>query len=165
MTEHTQRKTIDGYVYEVTQLGFREGRHTLTRLIHFLGPTLAKTLKGVDGGLKVSEIKNLSNIKLAVVSALIEELSHSINDDDLDHFCQIFGDTTLVSVDLKHKDNLVPLDLEHQEIHFKGEYGRFFKWLWFCLEVNYAGFTSGLTDLAARVQSRQAGAKAVRASR
>lgn len=148
MPKEPQTRLIDGFEYEVTQLGFTEGRRALVRLIRAIGPTLGKALQNVDNKLDFSKIKNLEDVKVSVAGQIVEELSTCLTDEHLDYFCKVFGDNTLVSVSPANRANKVPLDMQWQERHFQGNYTSFFKWLWFCLEVNFAGFTDGLGALS-----------------
>jgi len=128
------------------------------RVIKFVGPTLANTLKNIDGGLDLQKIKNVEDLKVTVIGNIVEEISEAISEEALDYFCDVFGATTLVSAKQHDSKNLVLCDTSHQELHFMGAYDRFLKWLWFCLQVNFSGFTKGLSDLATKASaSTQAG--------
>lgn len=149
-----ETRNIDGWEYQVEPLGFKEGRRCLVRLIKLLGPTLANTLQNLEGGLDLEKIKDVGEVKVKVIGTIVQELTDGIDDETLDYFCRVFGEVTLASGEKGQKAG-IKLTAENQELHFKAAYDRFFKWLWFCLEVNYSGFTGGLTSIAAKFQRNQ----------
>ncbi len=140
----TKARTIGRFEYRVTQLGFKRGNATWIRLLKVLGPVLGKLLEG--GGFKGIGVEGLSG----GLSALAENLTQ----EDLEYFCEVFGESTIVHVSADKDPVLLP---KYQETHFAGQYGEMLKWLAFCVEVNYSDFFAAF---AARADGDQAGTTA-----
>lgn len=123
----TKSKTIGRYEYRVTQLGFKRGNATWIRLLKVLGPALGRLL---EGGRSLGS--------LAIADSL-GSLAANLTEDDLNYFCEVFGESTVVNVSADKQPILIP---KLQETHFAGQYGEMLKWLAFCVEVNYSDFLS-----------------------
>lgn len=130
----TESRAIGNSVFHVRQLGTRVGRATLTRLLKTLGPAMGAFLEGRD----LAKIEGEPSG--SAMAKVLAELSGSLSDEDLDYFCRTFGEATLVETEAGRQ---VPLTLETQELLFAGKYDELFKWLLFCLEVNYSSFLAG----------------------
>lgn len=127
-------KAIGNHTYRVRQLGAGEGRKALIRLVKILGPVFAPLLEGSG---KVGAGWSFLETKASDVGRAFEVLAERLSDQDLDYFCATFG----VCTELEWPDGRAkPLTLQEQELHFAGDYLAMFKWLAFCLEVNYSGF-------------------------
>jgi len=135
LEDKKQTRDIDGTTYEVTPLPFGIGRKALKRTVDVLAPLVAAAFEG-EGK--------------AGIGKVFDALPDALSDADLDFFSETFGNASRY-LDTQ-TGNMVPLVKANQELHFAGEYLRFFKWLTFSLEVNFAGFfagTAGKLDLAA----------------
>lgn len=141
----TERRTIDGHVYEVRQLGFHEGRRALVRFLKFIGPALANFLTG-ETKLGVSA-SGEAEIDGEAVGNVIREFLERLDEDELAYFCELFGQQTDVSAQ-PGSSKMIALDTELQDIHFAGRYGAATRWLIFCVEVNFGGFFKGAGALA-----------------
>ena len=132
---HTEEKQIGDHTFKISQLGSREGRRILVRLIKLLGPALGEI------------VESRGNIEQAIGAGL-SDLARNITNDDLTDLCQTFGNSTEVIIEGKP----VRLSIDFQEIFFAGRYGAMMKWLKACLEVNFADFTEllGATELSLR---------------
>ncbi len=140
----TEERLIGRYVYRVSQLGFTAGRQMLVRLTKALGPVLARMLEGAS--LATGKL-SVSGMSTASVAGALYELAERLTEADLEYACAVFGMQTVVVIDGRTPQ----LDKAFQELHFAGAYDEMIKWLGFCLEVNYSGFTSALGGLSAVV--------------
>ncbi len=123
-----QQRDIDGTTYEVTPLPTSIGLKALVRLLHIMSPVLAAAAK--DGS---NQDK---------VGGMLAALPTALSEGDLEYFTSIFGAQS------KYQDgpNWIPLLKQNQELHFAGKYGELFRWLVFCVEVNYKNFFVGITS-------------------
>jgi len=138
----TKSRVIGRYEYKVTQLGFKKGNATWVRLLKVLGPALGKLLE--TGA-------NLKSMNVAALSGPLAELAMTLTEEDLNYFCEVFGEATVVEVSADKKPILVP---KVQETHFAGQYGEMLKWLAFCVEVNYSDFMGAFAGPAAGDQAQ-----------
>ena len=130
-----KEKKIGRAVYRVEQLGTRKGRPAMVRLTKLLGPIMGKLLEGGDG----------KSVTTSGLAGALTELSDRISTEDLDHFCELFGEKTeLVLDDGKRPVLLLP----YQESWFAGHYGEMMQWLAFCAEVNFGDFFGAFKGLA-----------------
>lgn len=137
----TREKTIGNHTYYVRQLGATKGRQALVRLVKTLGPVLGAALGGMslEQMSKSKEPINVMDMDADTIAPLLESLATHINESDLEWFCDTFGECTQVKTP---EGGQVPLNKEKQELHFAGRYGEMFRWLGFCLEVNFKDFLS-----------------------
>jgi hypothetical protein len=122
--------TIGDFNYTITQLGAKQGRVVLARVMRAVAGAAgdAATSAGTDG----------AEAALVGMAKLVESLS----DADVDYFCDTFSKTTLVARE-STPDKQVPLADQFDD-HFAGRYGAMIKWLWAALETNYASFLGDL---------------------
>jgi hypothetical protein len=111
----TKTVTISGVEYQITQLGAKQGRAVLARLLKILGPAAEATNPVV-------------------------ELSKTVTEDELEFLCSTFAKVTQFSPE----SGKLFLLADQFDLHFAGKYGEMFQWLWACLEANYATFLGGL---------------------
>lgn len=128
---------IDGYSYEVRQLGALEALEVLDKI----KGAAAAALKDVD---KLAALQ-MGDTTITGLAA-IGQLAASIDAKDLRFVIDRFGKTTCVhegdrSPDLIFKGNSSKLDE-----HFSGRLLSMFKWLGFCCEVNFGDFLGGLRE-------------------
>ena len=124
LEERKKSKDIDGVTYEVTPLQFSIGRQALTRLTKVLSHILPEILND-----KEDENRALANA--------FRKLPEAISDDDIEYFVKTFGPTSSYR---SGNGNMVPMVPQNLELHFAGNYTAFFKWIAFCVEVNFGGF-------------------------
>jgi hypothetical protein len=120
-----QEKTIKGNTYRVKQLGAKEGRRVLARLLQILGggvAGLAEAFAG-DGG-KVSAFKG------------VQAIADQMTPEQMDFFCDTFAKLTQVTL----QDGKTPLLSDVFDEHFAGNYWEMTEWLLFALEVNFGNF-------------------------
>lgn len=129
----------DDLTIEVTQLPGIKGRKLLVRLYSVLGPAFAALVEGADGGTGAANVA--PDVELDAVSRAMTTLAHSLQEEDLEHVCKVFGATSRVRVG---ESGFVELTTEMQDLVFAGRYLEMFRWLGFALEVNYSGFFAGL---------------------
>lgn len=125
--EKKRSKEINGVVYEVAPLPFSIGKVALLKFSKIATPVIAQVL-GSDG-----------NHEAAVASA-IATLPALLTEEDLNYFTTEFGKQSKYKVG----DKMVPMTSTNIELHFAAEYGSYFKWLAFCVEVNFGGFFAEL---------------------
>lgn len=120
----SKTKSINGVEYTVTQLGAKEGRRLLTRLLKVAGPALGEAAKA--GG----------------VGSALEKIALNLNPDDIDYFCETLERTTTVRQGERN-----PRLSDISDLHFAGNYGDEAKWLVFAMEVNFGSFLALAGDL------------------
>lgn len=128
----TTIKEIDGHQFEITQLPFGRARRVLVRLSKEILPVLVTAMNGqADPQL--------------LATALREGLAQ-VSDADLEFYAEEFGHGSF----LCQPDGKKPrLDRSHREIVFGGKLLMFFKWLYACVEVNFADFFTEFSNLSA----------------
>ncbi len=126
-------KVIDGLEYKVTQLGAKEGRRLLTRLVKVAGPMMAGAGTGD-------------------VSGALERALGGLKDEDVDFLCDTLARSTEVQVDSTHQ----PLLADIFDSHFAGNYHNLMKWLAFALEVNFGSFFQMAVALKSAVSASPA---------
>lgn len=137
---NSEKTTIGGSEYKVTQLPYKPGHKLLLRLYRTLGPALADALEKVPDLPKEQKVLDVSVAQLApAVSGAVRGLSESLSEEDFDYTVGVLSEYTEIC---KGDDRWVPLKQE-MEFHFAGNYGELFQWLWFALKVNYGGFFKG----------------------
>lgn len=119
-------QTIGAYTYTVFPLTAIPGRRAFVRLAKALGPAL-----GVAATVKEGDETGMVNAFARLMGALSE--------DDVDYFCDLFAQSTTVRMG---KDEPKLFDIF--DIHFAGRYMEMFRWLAFCVGVNYGDFFAGL---------------------
>lgn len=129
---------IDGVSFKVEPLALKESRATFVRLVHMIGPAFAQMGKAVIGSKDVLDID--SEVALAAIGTLMTDM----REEDLDHCCRVFGAKTKMRAE---NGTYVPLS----DTIFAGRLTLMFKWLAFCIEVNYSDFLGVLKDMKARM--------------
>lgn len=153
----SEKTTIDGVGYEVTQLPYTQGRKLLLRLYKTLGPALAKGFANAPTLPQGASVVDVSVKDLApAFGGLIEGLADNLSEEDFDYLTETLAECTCISTE---KDKWVPLK-SSMEFHFAGNYGEMFAWLGFALKVNFGGFTKGQGSLTALLAKVRAAAKA-----
>lgn len=125
LTDKSKEKDIDGVIYEVTPLPAGIGIKALLRLTKLMA----------KGAAKVSR----ENDSKGQIGAMMEFVAEDLSEEDLMYFSKIMGDCSRY----KSGKDYVPLVSSNQEIHFSGNYGSYFKWLKFAIEVNFSSFLGG----------------------
>jgi len=133
----SEKKTINGHVYEVTQLPYSPGHKLLLLLGRKLGPALATAFAGIPNKKNVDlgdrEIATLAPAFSEALSKLLQDLDEASFDfmvETLAHYSKI---------EIK-EGVMAPLKGE-MEMHFASNYGELFQWLLFALRINYVGFS------------------------
>ena len=146
MARKTEKRTIDGITFEVTQLGFAKSRQAFVRLAKAVGPALAKI---ADSAPSLADMRKIAPGSLAEA---VETLISNVGDSDLEWFADVFGSVTRYSVD---GERWPFLRAEDREELFSGRILLFFAWLAFALEVNYSDFLSVLAPPPAADRGRE----------
>lgn len=134
MQIETKSRTIGSHVYHVRQLGSSDARKLLVRLTSTLGPVLGAAIpQGVA-------FKDLLALDIDFGKGL-SELATRLKEDDLEYVCRVLGSASQVDLG---GGKLVLLDLQCQELHFRGgQLKLLFQWLQFALEVQFSDFFPG----------------------
>jgi hypothetical protein len=93
------------------------------------------------------------------LSRTLTELAARLQEADLEFVVSEFGTTTELDVGGTGEDKRVPLNVQRQELHFAGRYAAMFRWVGFCLEVNYRDFfsASGTSTASGRARPEAEG--------
>jgi len=134
----TREISIDGTVYQVTQLGTRLGRKHLVTLLKFIGPGIG-TFIGSLGRAPGSGDAALEAGLAAGAGEALHELSGRLNEAQLVEVMDDFAKYTVVVV----SPELSPRLLDIFEDHFAGRYDLLARWFMFCLQINYQSFFVG----------------------
>jgi len=149
MRKKIKSEPIDGFTYEVTQLGAVEGRRMLVRISKIVLPTLGALIKDADFG-RLSDL-NIADIDIdSAAKALVE----AVDADSVDKIIESMSGITEIwgpgfgaaGAPMAH----------HFDDHFAGRYAAMLRWLAFALKVNFSDFFDGkgsVAKLAASLRS------------
>jgi hypothetical protein len=139
----TQRRTIRDCEYEVAPLGLETSLDVLFRVKAIFSPTLRE----VSASLATSK-EDERGVEMAIRTALAgaQKLIEVLTIDDVRYLRAKFSDTTTIHF----SDGKAPR-LANKPLHFEGpRMFDLFKWIAFCIEVNYASFfTDATTEIRA----------------
>lgn len=129
----TETKEIDGTTFEVRGLDLRTERAMFVRLVKLLGPAITDFAKTKDQ------------------TAALAKLLEVVDNEDLDYLILEFGKVSKFQIE---NGSTVPL----MDAAFKNGISTQMKWLWFCLEHQYASFLGAagstfLQDLKAKASA------------
>ena len=119
----TREHTIDGQIYSITQLGAKQGRLVLARVLRIVA--------GAAGAAQSVE----DPVEAAAAAAA--KLASALTDDEVNYLCDVFSKATQVTEGAK---GWALSDIFDD--HFAGRYGAMLQWLWAALETNYSSFLS-----------------------
>ena len=151
MREQSTRE-IDGFEYTATQLGFTDARRILTLLTKkglpgfVLG--LAGAVKGVQGG----GVQSLLDVDFTEIAEGALRLIQDLEEEDIVTLETAFGKACTVRLDTGNPY----LTSSTVAVHFRGRLLSYFKWLAFCVEVNYTDFFDVFRGLVGPAQSPSA---------
>lgn len=137
MSRETKRVEIQGHRYELTQLGAKDGRRVLARLMTRLAESTGSL--GDDIG------KDEAAVGLAIATKALKVF----DEDTVDWLCEVFGPATRLHVDEKGRDGK-PVHREPELIgpvfddHFAGRYDAMAQWIVASIQHNFASFLGGL---------------------
>jgi hypothetical protein len=143
----TKTALIGNTRYHVTQLPSSQARKLLVRLVKMAGPILASLLEDKDlvGG-TAPMVERVSALDSKTLAAMLRDFADRVSESDLEYLCSTLGGCTQVE---GSDGKLGPLDLETQELHFRGgRLSELFRWLGFGLEVQYSDFFDGLKGVS-----------------
>lgn len=141
----TEKRSIDGHEYTVTQMGFADQRRVLALLTKKLGPGLAVGLGGLLSALGREKGTSVLDLDFEELSQGIVRLIQDLDEADLLVLEEAFGKTSTV----RKSDGKTPFLTSDNIGHFRGRMLAYFKWLAFCVEVNYADFFDAARSLRA----------------
>jgi len=152
METGTHDKEIDGALYKITMLRAKEGRKLLLELKTILGPSIAELLRGANS----EKLESVMDMDLEPVAGAVAELSQAVSPGKYQEVYDLFArNTQVVSGDVGSPDQTTFI-LSGIPDHFQGKFLTEFKWLAFCLQVNYSDFLSGLESMKSVVKSAAA---------
>jgi hypothetical protein len=137
MLESKEQK-IGESTYRVTQLGAKRGLEVFGRLFQFIAPALGGLLN------EAGSVKSLEDVELSAVGTAFKEIAARQVGSELQYFVDAFLPS--IEYDGGKDGNFVPLAKVY-ELHMAGKIHDLFQLLWFCVEVNYAGFLAGVASL------------------
>lgn len=127
-----ETRTIGNAIFKIQQLGAKEGRLVLARILRAVGPAIEDA------------------------DHILSKLAASLADAEVTYLCDTFAKTTMVAMS-DTPDREVPLTGVFDDI-FAGNYGDMLKWLWECLQVNFGSFLADLgLDANTLTQAMQSG--------
>lgn len=138
MSRETSTVDIAGHRYTVTQIGAKAARRIELRCARLL-----------VSGLKVGDLKSGDT---GAIEALLTAVASGLSDDDLDMVCDVFAESTQISLALQTttgtmKSAPVALSTVFDE-HFAGSnHINMWRWLTFCFKFNFASFLGELGTL------------------
>ena len=139
MRQKLKSDPIDGFVYEVTQLGAMDGKRLYAQVLKIALPALGAAFKG----------QNLSEASQAdVASMALDEVATTLAGslDGLDPMIETLARTTDITGP-GFGDAGAPL-MKNFDDHFAGRYAAMTKWLMFALKVNLLDFFDGKASVA-----------------
>lgn len=154
--ETIEKDLGNGARFRITQLGAKQGSKVFTRLVKRFGPSIAELAKGFEGG-----VESLADVDVSAVGSAIERFTDKLTDDDVTYLCDTFALRCEVQIGDPSEDRWVPLDRNFDH-YFAAKYGLMLRWLWACMEVNFADFfaeSSGAGFLARAAAMRTARSK------
>ncbi len=117
MSREVKEHNIDGFTYQIAQLGAKQGKKVLAHLMRVIGPAFE-------------------------ASDPVAKFAATFSDDEFDFLCDTFAKTTQFYAD---EDPAKVFDLASKfDDHFTARYGSLLKWLWACVDSNYSAFLSEL---------------------
>jgi hypothetical protein len=143
-TTKTNDKRIDGDLYKVTMLSAKEGRKLLLELKTILGPTIAELLRGVGG--KDGKGESLLDMDMSPIADAVAEFAHAVSPEKYQEVVTLFASRTTVTIGAGTPDQREFI-LSQIDNHFQGRFLTEFKWISYCLEVNYSDFLGGLESM------------------
>lgn len=140
MARNPETREIDGFMFEVTPLGFVAGRRLFVRLTKALGPGLVALAGGAA---------SLASLDLVTVS---RDLIASLDDAELEYMAETLGEVTRFWPADSPKAKPY-LDKGNREVLFSGSILLFFRWLAFACEVQFSDFFAMLRRAFAAKQA------------
>jgi hypothetical protein len=124
-----EEKTIGDVTYKVTPLVATKGRKVFLRLLKAVSPAISSF-----GGFNSENIDSV----LGAIGAALRQMD--VSEEDFEYFIQTFTSTTRLVM----PDGREPKLEDVFDTHFAQSYGTMFKWLYFCLEVNFGSIPKEL---------------------
>lgn len=137
-------KEIGGYEFKFQPLMATPARTLFDKLVNRFGPTIASAMEGLEQANELNleqETEDQAGMIAAMFPALgsgIRELSGALNENFHRDIVKTLGDQTHVR--LEEDGEFVSLRKEVREVLFAQKLTLEFKWLGFCLGVQFADF-------------------------
>lgn len=133
MAQEVRELELGGYTYRVTQLGARKAAEVLERLVKLVAPGT----RGFADSVAVAQtLDALAMMGLpAAVATVLDELKVGTTME----VAEIFAPFTNVREDERTDGPGPRLDKVFDQ-HFAGKLSHLYRWLVFCVEVNYSDF-------------------------
>ncbi len=158
MARKTERVTIGGSQYQITQLGAVEGRGLYKKFVTAIGPLLREVISGgaLDKLIAVGDEENGSSRALQVIAPLLIRALEIVPPELFEEMCNRFAPCCKVGSGITSAGQ--PMMLEMSEAmfdqHFAGDYASMTAWLGHCVRVN--GFLGMMGGESAAQNSAQA---------
>jgi hypothetical protein len=153
MDLNTHDKRIDGDLYKVTMLPAKHGRKLLLELKTILGPTIAELLRGFGDDKKGEQTESLVDMDMSPIADAVAEFSQAVSPEKYQEVYTLFARHTSVEIGQDGTPDFRRIILNEQENHFQGRLLTEFKWMAYCLQVNYSDFLSGMESIKSVVGS------------
>lgn len=159
-----QEKEIDGSVYLYQPLMATPARELLDQLIRKFGPALAAAIEGLENAdLNLDQdTVNIGEILGTVTDSLgggVRELTAALQPAFHHKLVDQLGKQTQIK-NVETSEQFVPFSKDIREVLFATNLLAEFKWIAFCLEVQYSDFFELLRTTAARAVAFKAQANA-----
>ncbi len=128
----TKQREIDGVTFSVEMLDGKSSRGVFVRVVKLLGPSLADLAK--------SGAESILDADHTVALGALAKLTEGLTEVDLEALVDVFSRKTKIAVGAAW----VPVP----DAVFAGKLLTMFKWLAFCLEVNYSDFLGAFATTA-----------------
>ncbi len=120
-------KQFGKFRVRVTQFGTRKGLEVFTKITNTLGPAL---------GTVINVAQNRKTGVGEEIGEALAALATAADPETMDYFLSVCSEYSELVV----QDSLKPMDDAALTLCFAGYYIKLFKWLGFCLELNYGSF-------------------------
>lgn len=141
MARERQSTYIDDYKYEMTMLAATPSYKLFHRLFRMLGPSFGTLVDVIPSNGDLGEI----DFSGPAVTRGIQALTENVKETDLEHLItQLKGQTHVgVEAGSDKTTQLTPIF----EVHFQGQIGSLFKWIYWGLTVQYGNFQSAFASM------------------
>ena len=150
-----KEKTIDGHDFKYHPLMATPARELLDKLIRMFGPSIAAAVEGLDSA-EIDVNMNVTSIlgsAMGSVGGSVRELSEALQPAFHHKLVEDLGSHTQWR---NEEGNYVPLKKELREVLFATNLLTEFKWLAFCLEVQFSDFFGLFQTLAGQAVALRA---------
>jgi len=151
----TKERTIDGYDFKYYPLMATPARELLDKLIRMFGPSIAAAVEGLEGAdvgvdMKVTDILGSA---MGSIGGSLREIAGAVQPAFHHKLVEDLGKQTEWR---NEEGNFVPLKKDMREVLFATNLLTEFKWIAFCLEVQFSDFFGLFQTLAGQAVALRA---------